>query len=68
MTPLREESSVLQTLRISLHVMFAFLLAVGYFSAFRDNSHLALLTVSTLILGLVYLAGTIVETDLLTEN
>lgn len=61
MTPLREESSVLQTLRISLHVMFAFLLAVGYFSAFRDNSHLALLTVSTLILGLVYLAGTIVE-------
>lgn len=61
MNPAPEESSVLQILRISLHVMFAFLLAVGFISALQDDAAPGRLTVGSLALALTYMAGTIVE-------
>lgn len=56
-----EESSVLQVLRISLHVMFAFLLVTGCVLALRDGSAPAALICLVLLLGAVYLCGTVLE-------
>lgn len=61
MASLREKSPVLHLLRISLHVMFAFLLAVGCLSALQDGLSLSFLGPSVGALGLVYMAGTVME-------
>lgn len=56
-----EESSVLQILRVSLHVMFAFLLILGFVMALRDGTPTLSLTLCTVALGMIYLAGTVAE-------
>lgn len=56
-----EESSVLQILRVSLHVMFAFLLILGFVMALRDDAPTLSLILCTVALGVIYLAGTVAE-------
>ena len=57
----RNGSSVLQVLRISLHVMFALLLLIGTVMALRDGGPASTILLPAAALGLCYLAGTVAE-------
>lgn len=63
-TPPTPLSRVLATLRVGLHVLFAFLLAVGtarFLAADPDRAHTTPVLILVVALAGVYLAGTVVE-------